>query len=319
MSYTVLIPQSIDEIGENYLLERGYRIKTCEPTIDSLKKEVADCDAILARTVPLPAEVIKLAKRLKVIARHGVGVDNIDIQAATEMGIYVTNAPFCNEKTVAEHALGLIIGLAKNLVYCDKELRRGNYSIREQITNIDLENKVLGIIGPGKIGTLLSKKAALGLNMVVIGYHPSRPKENLGNEITITNDWNYLFSTADFISLHLPVTDKTKNIVGKKEFSMMKPTSYIINTARGELIDEPALIDALKNGAISGAALDVYSKEPPSKSNPLFAMDNVILTPHNAAHTVEAKKRMALCAAQCIDEVLSGNKPSWPCNQPACS
>ena len=319
MSFKVLIPQQIDEDGEKYLLERGYEIKACDTSIDALKKEVEDCDAILARTVSLPAEVITAGKRLKVIARHGVGVDNIDMKTATDMGIFVTNAPYCNEKTVAEHALGLIINLAKNMLYCDKELRQGNYSIRDQITNIDLDQKILGIIGLGKIGSLLSKKAALGLNMKVLGYHPSSPKEALGEEIELTNDWDYLFTNADFVSLHLPVTKNTRNIVGKKEFSMMKPTSYIVNTARGELIDEPALIDALKNGDICGAALDVYAQEPPSKDNPLFSLNNVVLSPHNASHTVEAKKRMALCAAKCIDEVLSGQKPSWPCNQPHCS
>lgn len=316
MKYKVLIPQDISEEGKKYLLDRGYQIKICSDTsLDTIKNDVQDCDAILARTAHFPAEVIKAGKKLKVIARHGVGIDNIDVQAAVEHGVYVTYAPFSNLNTVAEHTIGLIIAVARNMLKCDREHRKGNFEIRNQLTGIDLEGKTLGLIGTGKIGLLVAKKATLGLDMKVIGYDPYINPKKVPN-IELVNNRDFVFRNADFISLHMPVTRETRGIVGKREFEMMKQTAYFINTARGELVDEAELVRALKEGSIAGAGLDVYAEEPTSKCHPLFDLDNVILTPHNAAHTKEAKVRMAVHAAMGIDEVLSGRKPSWPCNNP---
>ncbi len=317
MGFKVLIPQDVFDEGKQYLLERGYEIKMGSgATVDIIKEEVVDCDAILARTAPFPEEVIRAGKKLKVIGRHGVGVNNIDVKTATELGIYVTFAPLSNMNTVAEHTLGMMIAIAKHIVRVDKELRGGNFESRNQLTGVDMEGKTLGLIGVGKIGSLVGKKAALGLDMKVIGYDPYLTQDKVIPEIKLVDDWDYIFKNSDFISLHFPVTKETEGIVGEKEFEMMKSTGYLINCARGEIINETALEEALQAGKIAGAALDVYSPEPPAKDHPLFELDNVIVTPHNAAHTQESKARMALHAAIGIDEVLSGKKPSWPVNEP---
>ncbi|MDK2800995.1 MAG: D-3-phosphoglycerate dehydrogenase / 2-oxoglutarate reductase [Clostridiales bacterium] len=317
MSFKVLIPQDITDAGKDFLREHGYEIKMgLGITVEQIAKDVEDCDAILARTAPFPAEVIEAGKKLKVIARHGVGVDNIDVKRATELGIWVTNAPESNANSVAEHTIGLIIACARNMVRCDKEFRNGNFEIRNQLKGFDLAGKTLAVVGTGRIGSMVAKKATLGLDMKVIGYDPYVTQDKVIPEIELVNDWEYIFKNADFISLHMPATSKTKGIVGAKEFEMMKSTAYLINAARGEVVDEAALIEALQQNKIAGAGLDVFEQEPPAKDNPLFALDNVILTPHNAALTYEAMDRMGLHAAMGIHDVLSGKKPKWPVNEP---
>ena len=317
MGFTVLIPQDIAKEGKQYLTERGYEVRMGSGiSVDILKTEVANCDAILARTAQFPAEVIRAGKKLKVIARHGVGVDNIDVDTATKLGIFVTNTPLSNANSVAEHVIGLMIALARNMIRCDREFRNGNFEIRNQLEGLDLEGKTLGLIGIGRIGSRVAKKAALGLEMKVIGYDPYVRQNSVIPELKLVSEREYVFKTADFISLHMPSTKQTKGTVGKKEFELMRPTSYLINTARGDIIDEAELIRALKEKKIAGAALDVFEQETPAKDNPLFGFDNVILTPHHAAHTKEAKIRMALHAAMGIDEVLSGKKPRWSVNNP---
>jgi len=317
MSFKVLIPQDISKIGKDYLLECGYEIKMGKGvSVEQIVKDVEDCDAILARTALLPAEVLKAGKKLKVVGRHGVGVDNIDLKTAEELGIWVTNAPLSNANSVAEHTIGFIIASARNMVRCDKEFRAGNFEIRNQLNGYDLEGKILGLIGLGRIGTMVAKKASLGLDMKVIGYDPFLAQDKVIPQIELVNDWDYIFKAADFISLHMPATEKTRGIIGMREFELMKPTAYFINCARGEVVNEPDLIEALKTNKIAGAALDVFSAEPLPKDSSLFGLDNLIITPHNAALTKEATMRMALHAAIGINEVLSGKKPSWPVNNP---
>lgn len=317
MAFKVLIPQDIAEVGKNYLLERGYEIKMgTGTTVDAIKKDVEDCDAILARTALFPEEVIRAGKKLKVIGRHGIGVDNIDVKTCTELGIYVTYTPLSNASSVAEHTIGAMIAVARNMVRCDKEFRNGNFDIRNQLKGVDLEGKTIGLVGLGRIGSVVAKKAALGLDMKVIGYDPYVTPDKVESYMEMVNDLEYIFRNADFISLHMPATSETKGLIGKKYFDMMKPTAYFINAARGEVVNEADLIEALKEKKIAGAALDVFNPEPPTKDAPFFQLDNVILTPHNAALTKEATSRMALHAAMGIDEVLSGKKPSWPVNNP---
>jgi len=317
MGFKVLIPQDVSKVGKDYLLERGYEIKMGKSiTVEQMIKDVEDCDAILARTAMFPADVLRAGKKLKVIARHGVGVDNIDLKTAEELGIWVTNAPLSNANSVAEHTIGFIIASARNFVRCDKEFKAGNFEIRNKLNGYDLEGKILGLIGLGRIGTMVAKKASLGLDMKVVGYDPYLTQDDVIPQIELINDWEYVFKNSDFISLHMPATEKTKGIVGMKEFEMMKSTAYFINCARGEVVNEPDLIEALKTNKIAGAALDVFSVEPLPKDSPLFGLDNLIITPHNAALTKEATMRMALHAAIGIDEVLSGKRPSWPVNNP---
>lgn len=318
MKYRVLLPEDVSEAGKNFLIEHGYEIKMGSgASEEAILKDVEDCDAMLVLLPKITSEILRTGKKLKIIARHGVGIDSVDLDTATELGIYVTNTPLANSLTVAEATLGLIISLARNIVRCDNQFKKGDFGIMHKIKGIDLEGKTLGLLGVGRIGSIVAKKSALGFGMNVIGYDPYMTQDKVIPEIKLINDWEYIFKNADFISVHLPVTAKTKGIIAKKEFEMMKPTSYLINAARGEIINETDLIEALKNGEIAGAGLDVMAKEPPEDSNPLLKMDNVILTGHTAAATKEALDRMALHAAMSIHEVLSGQKPKWAVNNPA--
>jgi D-3-phosphoglycerate dehydrogenase len=316
MSYKVLIPQDISEAGKKYLREKGYEIKMGSGTaVETLKEEVPDCHAIIARTASYPAEVLKAGTNLKVIGRHGVGVDNIDVETATELGIYVTNAPESNAGSVAEHTLGLIIATARHFVQCDAAVRSGNFEIRNQLVGNDIEGKVLGLIGLGRIGRLVARKAKTGLGMKIIGYDPFIDPDSVG-DVELVESIEKVLKTADFISLHLPANEKTIGLIDKERLALMKPTAFLLNIARGGIVKESDLFEALTAKHIAGAALDVFTEEPPNPSNPLFKLDNVTVTPHNAALTRECMDRMALHAARGIHEVLSGGTPTWPVNKP---
>ena len=318
MAYKILIPQDIVEEGKDWLRAHGFEIKMGSGvTTEEIARDVADCDAILARTALFPAQVLEAGKKLRVIARHGIGYDNIDVARATELGIWVTNTPEANAGSVAEYVLGSIIALARNFIRSDRETRAGNWEIRNKMTGSDLEGRVLGIVGLGRIGRRLAKKAALGLDMKVIGFDPYVSPDAFPEQVRPVKNWEELFASSDFVSLHLPGGAGNKGIVGRKEFSLMKKTACLVNASRGDVVNESELVEALKNGEIAGAALDVFAPEPPERNNPLFALDNVLLTPHNAALTREAMLRMALGAAQGIDEVLTGKRPRWPVNEPA--
>jgi D-3-phosphoglycerate dehydrogenase len=316
MSYKVLIPQDISQAGKEYLIGKGYEIKMGSGiSIETLKEEVQDCHAILARMASFPREVLEAGKLLKVISRHGVGTDNVDVEAATELGIYVTNAPQSNATSVAEHTIGLIIASARNLVRCDNAMRQGNFEIRNRIPGTDIGGKILGLIGLGRIGKLVARKATLGLDMKVIGYDPYVDSP-AAPEVEFVDSIEDLMQQADFVSLHLPSNESTIGLIDKNKLMMMKPAAYLINVARGGIVKEDDLAEILSQGRIAGAALDVFTEEPPDPSNPLLKLDNITVTPHNAALTRECMDRMAVHAAQGIDEVLSGKTPTWPVNSP---
>jgi D-3-phosphoglycerate dehydrogenase len=318
MAYQVLIPQDVAQPGKDYLRERGHEIKMGSGiTAEAIATDVVDCDAILARTAPFPAKVLEAGKKLKVISRHGVGYDNIDVARATELGIWVTFAPESNANTVAEHTIGCILTLARNFIQLDRETRAGNWGIRDKLLGTDLAGKVLGIVGLGKIGRRVAQKASHGLDMKVVSYDPFLKQEQMAEFATSVMSMDDVFSVADFVTLHIPGGASTRGVVGKEMFALMKKTAFFINASRGDVVAEADLIEALRNGAIAGAAIDVYEKEPLQKDNPLMSMSNVLLTPHNASQTRECMIRMALHAAQGIDEVLSGKRPTWPVNDPA--
>jgi len=318
MAYKVLIPQDVAQPGKDYLGERGYEIKMGRGvTPDAIAADVVDCDAILARTASFPAKVFEAGRKLKVISRHGVGVDNIDVAKATELGVWVTFAPESNANTVAEHAIGCILALARNFIQLDRETRAGNWGIRDKLLGTDLAGKVMGIVGLGKIGRRVAQKASRGLDMQVVGYDPFLAPEQMTEFAAPAASMEEVFRSADFVSVHIPGGAATKGIVNKKLFALMKKTAFFINASRGDVVAEADLIEALRAGTLAGAAIDVYEKEPPQQDNPLMGMGNVLLTPHNASQTRECMIRMALHAAQGVDEVLSGKRPTWPVNDPA--
>lgn len=311
----ILIPQDIVEEGKELLRQHGHEVIVGSAhDIETMKKEVADCDAILARTASFTAEVLEAGKKLKVISRHGVGYDNIDVKRAKELGIRVTYTPEANANTVAEMAIGFIISLARNLVLMDSATRNGDFSIRNRIRGFDLEGKKLSIIGLGRIGRLVAKKAAHGLDMKIMAYDPFVSQEQAPDGIKMVKNWDEAFSEADFVSLHLPSMPETKESIDKRTLELMKPTAYLINCARGDLIKEAEAVEILKEKKIAGLATDVYAQEPPENNHPYFSLDNVILTPHNAALTIECMTRMAVQSAEGIIAVLNGKEPMWAVN-----
>lgn len=321
MGETILLPQDIAETGKKWLLERGYEIKLGSGTTSEvIAREVKGCSAIIARLGDFNAEVLASEPRLKVIARHGAGYDNIDIETARTMGICVTYDPVSNGNAVAEHVIALILGCAKAIVSMDQETRKGNFRLRNERLTIETSGKTLGIVGFGRIGKLVARKAGYGLGMKIIAYDPyalstekttGSADRGINGEVELTDSLELLLKNSDFVSLHMPLTEETKKIMGRKQFEWMKPTAYLINGARGELVDEHALIEALEHGIIAGAALDVFEKEPPDPDNPLLQMEQVILSPHNAALTKDAMDSMALTAAKAVDAVLRGEKPEF--------
>jgi D-3-phosphoglycerate dehydrogenase len=216
---------------------------------------------------------------------------------------------------VAEHTVAFLLACAINLVYMDRQAKTGNWNERNRVKNTEVEGKVLGLIGLGRIGRGVAKKASFGLGMKVIGYDAYTDKGSLPDYIETVDDWKEVYARADFVSLHVPATPETKNSVNKDCFALMKQSAYLINCARGEVVNEADLNDALDQKRIAGAALDVLCSEPPDQNNPLLMQERLILSPHNGALTYEALDFMGLHAAIGIDEVLSGKTPSWPVNQ----
>lgn len=258
------------------------------------------------------------ASKLKVIAKHGVGYDNIDVEYATKKNIQVVYAPLGNVNSVAEHALLMIMNCARRTNYVQKEFKGGNYDMRYSLKHThDLAKHTVGICGCGRIGQMLAKKAHYGLEMEVIGYDPYASQEKLDAAeipIHLVSSKEELFTKADFVSLHLPSTPETKHSIGKNEFRLMKKSAYIINTSRGDIICEQELLEALKSGEIMGAGLDVYENEPVSGDYELLHMDNVFTTPHVAGMTEEASERLSYSGAQGIVEALYHKPLTFPVN-----
>jgi len=311
----VLIVQPISEKGVKMLTNEGYNVKILNDySIDNIKKNVIDADAIIVRTAAITKEIIESGKNLKVISRHGKGVDNIDVETATNKGIYVTNAPESNITSTAEHVMALIIALSKKIKNADLSVRRESFDNRSEYIGIELSNKTLGIIGLGKIGSYLASIAIKGFRMNVIAYDPYINEDKLSLDIQIYDEIDYIIENSDFISLNLPYNENTKDLINKNRISKMKKSSYLINCARGPIVNEKDIYDALKSKKIAGAAFDVFQTEPPPKKSPLFELDNVILTPHIAGLTDVSMIKMAKHSAQGVIEVLNNQDPTWPVN-----
>lgn len=307
----VLVVQPIHEEGIKLLKSAGLEvIYASNPDPKVVAGEIKGIDGVIVRTAPFNKDVIENADKLKVISRHGVGVDNIDIEEASKRGIFVLNTPGVNDISVAEHTLAMILALAKRIKEMDRAVRDGKFNIREDYSAIDLDGKVLGIIGFGKIGSLVAKKCRYAFNMEILVYDPYVKEERVNEVEGRLVDLKILLKESDFVSIHTPLTNETKHLIGEKELKLMKPTSFIINMARGPIWDEKALAKALSEGWIRGAGTDVFEEEPPREDNPLLKLDNILLTPHMAALTKECVIRMATGAAKNVIDILSGEIPS---------
>ena len=310
MKQKILIVQPISEQGMRVFDDRFEVRVAPDPSVATIIKEIPGVAGVVVRFAPFPREVIEAADSLKVIARHGVGIEKIDVQAATEKGIVVVNTPDANTTSVAEHTLTAIGALAKRTAYYDRATREGRWGIQDGYKTVDLDGKTLGLVGIGRIGSLVARRTAAAFNMKVIAFDPyikPAAAEELG--ITLCTGIDDVFRQADVVSLHTPLTPETSKFVNEAKLRLMKPTAFLVNFSRGGVVDEKALCEALKSGVIAGAALDVLDPEPPLKDNPLFALDNVLLSPHSAALTQECVIRMAIGAAEGVVDVLSGRRP----------
>lgn len=316
--YTIVIPEDIAESGKNFLRDRGYKlvIGTGKTDLESLKELVKNADGIIARNAAYPKEVLENAVNLKVISRHGVGLDKIDLEYCNDNGIYITYTPEANSLSVAEHTIGFILALSHQFRKLDNEVRKGNWGIRNEIKTYDCNGKTLGLIGFGRIAKKVAKIAVNGLGMKVIVCRSSKRYDDIMNEVEIVDSIDEVFERSDFVSLHTPSTKDTIGLVDIKLMKKMKNPSFLINTSRGNVVVEKDLYKALSEGIITGAAVDVLEKEPPEIDNPLFSLDNIIITPHCSTHTKETMDVMSLHAAMGLNSILSGEELKWVANNP---
>lgn len=311
MTKKIFIPQPIAIESETFLNERGYEIYigTGKTDKENLINDIKDADAMLLRGLKVDADVLEAAKKMKIIARHGAGYDNLDWKKANDLGIVTTYSPESTTISVAEYAITAMLTLAKQFPVFEKELRNDNFAYKYSNKGNEVTGKVLGIIGFGKIGKQVAFKAkeAFGMKVLTLNNrHGDIP------DYVEAVDFNTLIEKSDYITLHVPANDSTLNLINKDVFDKMKKSAYLINASRGGVMNEKDLVDAIKNKEIAGAVVDVFETEPPSIDNELFELDNVILTPHIGSNTEECMMRIAMDCAEDIDRVLSDEKPKYP-------
>lgn len=320
--FKVFVARKIPETGTEMLKNAGFDVDVNEDEEKVLTKlelieKVKNKDALLSLlTDKVDEEVLSSAENLKIVANYAVGLDNIDIDAATRRGILVSNTPGVLTQSVAEHTFALMIGAARRIVEADKYTRQGKYKAWGPLLFLgaDLNGKTLGIIGLGRIGKAVSKMAVRGFDMKVL-YHDKFKDEAFEKEYNAEDtDLETLLKEADFITIHVPLLPSTKHLISFNEFKLMKKSAILVNTARGPIIDEKALIDALENKRIAGAALDVFECEPeiscdPKSPHQLKDLANLILTPHIASASIETRGKMAELAAQNIIDLAGGITP----------
>ena len=312
--FKVLLYEDMDETGKALLKEKAEIFFARSLEEDSLIKEVKEVSGIIIRANgKVSRRLMESAPKLKVVGRHGVGVENIDLEAATEKGIWAVNTPDANDISVAEHFFGLALILSKMLKKADIALREGRFEARYQYIGNELHGKTLGILGFGRIGRAVGRIGHKGFDMRVLYYDALRYEE-MEKELNAKKvSLGEVLSQSDYISINLPMLPETKGLLGEREFRLMKPSAFIINLARGPIWDEKALYKVLKERKIAGAGSDVYEVEPAAKGHPLFDLENFVGTPHMAAHTEEALRRMSLVAEDVI-RVLEGKTPVHPVN-----
>jgi D-3-phosphoglycerate dehydrogenase len=271
-----------------------------------LLSALGNANAILIRSATkMDAEAIAAAPNLKVIARAGVGLDNVDVPAATATGVLVVNAPTSNIVSAAELAVSLLLAVARNVVPANLALKNGHWK-RSQFGGVELQGKTVGIIGMGKIGMLVAQRLA-GFDMKFVAYDPYVNSAPTGGPEIKMVSLDELLANSDFVTIHIPKTPETQGLINAAAFTKMKPSAFVINAARGGVLDETALFDALNSGTIAGAGLDVYATEPCTDS-PLFALDNVVATPHLGASTEEAQEKAGVAVAESVVAAFAGTE-----------
>ena len=315
--FKVLTLKPMDQIGIDMLEKADCRIFTSAGAGEKdFIRDIEEIrpDALFVRTDPVTRAMIDACDTLKVVAKQGVGIDNIDVDYCTEKNIQVVFAPGGNANAVAEHTIMLMLMCAERYRYVDKQMRRGNFEVRYTLHNtVELKGMTLGLLGCGRIGQMVARIASTGFGMKVIGYDPYPPKNPLVHIEMMERD--EVLKNADFISLHMPSLPSTVHTIGYEQFSLMKPSAIFVNCSRGDIIIENDLIKALNDGKFLGAGMDVFEHEPLEMENPLLGMTRVVATPHTAASTVQSVENCTQMACQSIIEVLYGENVSYPANR----
>ncbi len=321
--HKILVVERIHQAGEKMLAEKSQLVYPTPQNREGILAVIGDCDALVARNTLITREIMEAAPRLAVIGRHGVGYDNVDIAAATERGIRVVYTPAANTESVVEISIGFMICLGRKIIRAHaamqaEELLSDTVTMairtREKgLINADLWGKTLGVIGVGRIGSAVSRRMVAAFNMRVLGYDPYVDAETIaGCGAQKADTLEEMLPLCDFVAVHCSGGAGTRQLINARTLALMKPGAYLINTARGTIVDEKALVEALREKRIAGAAIDVYDPEPPRPGNPLLHMENVIVTPHFCAMTEESLYNMATVVAQGVLDVLEGREPQYP-------
>ncbi len=320
MTYKVLVSDKLGDAGIQIFKDESdieVDVKT-DLTPEQLKEIIGQYDALAVRSATkVTAELLDAAGKMKVIGRAGIGVDNIDVQEATKRGVLVMNTPGGNVVTTAEHAIAMMMALTRNIPQGTMSLKAGRWD-KKQLQGREIMNKTLGVIGFGKIGSVAAARAR-GLKMKVLVYDPVVTPEIIQKTGCESVSLDELYAKADYITVHVPKIKKTANMINKKAFDAMKDGVMLVNCARGGIVDEQALYDALKSGKVAAAALDVFETEPPAADHPLLSLDNVIVTPHLGASTLEAQTNVAVAIARQIIDYLKNDTITNSVNVPSVS
>lgn len=315
MGWKVLLPQEIMQEGRDYLESRGHELITGSGMeTEDIIRDIKGIDAMVVRLSKITREVFEAADKLKVIVRHGAGFDTVDLEAAKEFGVQVLYCPTANSTSVAETAVFDMLYCSRNFTKVRNTFIDDYYQAKLRTPKNELDGKTVGLIGCGNIGSRVAEKCRDAFHMRVLAYDPYKPAKDFPKGVEVVRDLDQIFAESDFVSLHCPTTKITKEFIGKKEFEKMKPTAFLINTARGLVVNEKELYEACKNQVIAGAGLDVLQQEPVDKENPILYLDNVVVAPHIGAATAEATNRASLHSAMGIVEVAEGKEPTWPVN-----
>jgi D-3-phosphoglycerate dehydrogenase / 2-oxoglutarate reductase len=321
--HKILVVERIHQAGEAMLAEKAQLVYPQPQNLEGILALIGDCDAIVARNTQITRQIMEAAPKLAVIGRHGVGYDNVDIAAATELGIRVVYTPAANTESVAEISVGFIICLGRKIIRAhvamqSEELLSDTVTMaimtrQKGLINADLWGKTLGVIGVGRVGSSVSRKVIAAFNMRVLGYDPYLDAATLAAcGAQKVKNLEEMLPLCDFVAVHCSGGAETRHMINARTLALMKPDAYLINTARGTIVDEKALVEALREQRIAGAAIDVYDPEPPHPGNPLLHRDDVIVTPHFCAMTEESLYNMATVVAQGVLDVLEGKEPEYP-------
>jgi D-3-phosphoglycerate dehydrogenase len=312
--WRVLLPEGIDHTGPKSIRD----FATCTSmneyeSIESALDDIGQYDAVIVRVAELDAGVISAADRLKVISKHGAGLDNVDISAATNDGIVVCNTPGANARSVAEHVITLLLAVNRKILPANDHVRNGGWE-RAAYAGHELAGDTLGLFGCGSIARETAK-LALGLGLSVLTYDPYIPAEVIPEGVDRVQSAQDVFEHADAVSIHVPLTDETRQSVSHSELKALGSSGVLVNTSRGQVVDEVALTEALESGTVAGAGLDVFESEPPTSDNPLFSRDDVVVTPHIGGVTDAALQRMSQQAAANVRTVREGGLPASTVNE----